>query len=205
MIRWLPDDDVYVDTELDGENHPNRPAIDAVVRDPADDAAWAALRDDYRQQAAAWSDWADAQRNYDRPLKLGLEHIRGEVSVVLEVGAGSSPSFVARAGRARTTIVTDVALEMISRNPAEMRVACDVRRLPFADGSIDLVCGLNAVPHADEFRRVLSPTGRVLWATSFGPRTPMYVSPEEIARLFPGWRITAQRVAAGEWCLAERT
>lgn len=205
MIRWLPDDDVYVDTELDGANHPNRPAIDAVANDPGDEAAWAALRDDYRDQAERWSEWVDAQRNYDLPLQRGLQHVRRDLSVVVEVGAGSSSSFVVQAGWGRTTVVTDVALEMIWRNPAELRVACDVRAMPFADGSVDLICGLNAVPHAGEFQRVLAADGKVLWATSFGPRTPMYVTPEEVARMFAGWRVTAQRVAAGEWCLVERT
>jgi ubiquinone/menaquinone biosynthesis C-methylase UbiE len=124
---------------------------------------------------------------------------------VLEVGAGTGEASPVVRARFPQVVVTDVSWPMLRQvDPAFPRVVADVRRLPLATGSVDLLVGLNAVPGAAEFRRVLSPTGRLVWCTSFGPHTPLYVDPEELARhLGPEWHGVARRAAAGDWCLLQ--
>jgi hypothetical protein len=77
--------------------------------------------------------------------------------------------------------------------------------LPFADASVDLVVGLNAVPDAASFARVLRRDGAVLWASSFGEDTPLYVAPEAFLASFgDGWSGVAGRAGHGDWVLVRR-
>lgn len=203
MVTWLAPRAARVDDTLQGGRHPNRPFLDRLLSDPSDESAWAALRDDYDRQAAQWAEWANPQGEYDLALRVALDRV-GPRDIVVEVGAGSDDSSLRIEAVARVAVLSDVSYEMISRNPGRRRLCCDVRRLPFAASSVDLVCGLNAVPHLPEFARVLRPGGAVVWATSFGPETPMYVAPERLEAQAPeDWVVTAQRVDAGEWCLLE--
>lgn len=203
MVTWLEPQAARVDDTLQGGRHPNRPFLDRLLSDPSDDSAWQALKDDYDHQAPEWARWANEQGDYDLALLVALERA-GRRDVVVEVGAGSDDSSLRIGPAGRVVLHSDVSFEMISRNPGRRRLCCDVRRLPFADASVDLVCGLNAVPHLPEFARVLRAGGAVAWAHSFGPETPMYVSPERLeAQAPPSWTVTAQRVGAGEWCLLE--
>ena len=84
-------------------------------------------------------------------------------------------------------------------------VACDAERLPFADASFDLVLGhavLHHLPHLDrafaEFRRVLKPGGRFLFAgepSRTGDRIAAYPKGAGL-RLAPLWRRVVRRAAA---------
>ncbi len=203
MVTWLEPLAARVDDTLQGGRHPNRPHLDRLLDDPSDESAWQALRDDYDHQAPEWAGWANVQGDYDLALRVALERV-GPRDVAIEVGAGSDDSSLRIEGAARVAVLSDVSFEMISRNPGRRRICCDVRLLPLREASVDLICGLNAVPHLPEFARVLRPGGVVVWAASFGPETPMYVAPERLeAQAPPGWTVTAQRVDAGEWCLLE--
>ena len=51
----------------------------------------------------------------------------------------------------------------------------DASRLPYPDGSFDLVAHANMIPFFDEIARVLAPGGHVLFAFSAGAETPIYV------------------------------
>ena len=58
--------------------------------------------------------------------------------------------------------------------------AADAEQLPYDDGSFDLVTLGNMIPFFDELARVVAPGGRVLFAFSAGPETPIYVSSERL-------------------------
>ena len=207
MVEWLaPAPGVYDDPELAGPAHPNRPLLRQVVRQPERSEGWRALRDDYTAQARGWAAWVATKPDYFAPLAAGLAHLaasgRRPGGLALEVGAGTGRPESDLPGRVLTT---DVVPAMLRGNPAPLRAVCDVRALPLRDGAVDLVFGLNAVPHFAEFDRVLGERGAVLLATSFREHTPLHLGPEEIERaLGPGWRVRAQAVAAGDWVLAVR-
>src|SRR5690606_18587708 len=113
------------------------------------------------------------------------------------------------AGHAPLVIATDVNVAMVSRavRPANARfLVADVRSLPLRDRSVPLLVGLNAVPHIKEFNRVIAPGGQLLWCTSFGPGTPLYVEPERLCRLLgPAWGGEAGQAGHGEWMVLSRT
>jgi ubiquinone/menaquinone biosynthesis C-methylase UbiE len=127
----------------------------------------------------------------------------------LEVGCGTGEATVPLAGHTPLVVSTDVNLEMISRalRPPNARfVLADVRSLPLRDDSVPLLVGLNAVPHIKEFNRVVASGGQLLWCTSFGPGTPLYVEPERLLHLLgPGWVGEAGHAGHGEWMVFSRT
>ena len=97
-------------------------------------------------------------------------HIEGRPRVCLDVGAGTSPyraSLVEQLGVGRY-----VGLELAPSDATD--VVADARRLPFADGSLDLVVCFEAIQHIpdaarvlDEMTRVLRPEGHVLISFPF--------------------------------------
>jgi SAM-dependent methyltransferase len=58
--------------------------------------------------------------------------------------------------------------------------AADASKLPFADGSFDLVGLSNMIPFFDELARVLAPDGWLIVAFSGGAGTPIYVPPDRL-------------------------
>ena len=117
----------------------------------------------------------------------GLEQVMGKLGKVLprdawpfsdalEVGAGTGyfSLNLLLGGQVRRATCTDISpgmIEVLEGNAARLgldvdAVACDAERLPFADGSFDLVLGhavLHHLPDLErafgEFRRVLRPGG----------------------------------------------
>ena len=65
----------------------------------------------------------------------------------------------------------------------EFRVA-DADRLPFADGSFDLVAQISVPVFFDEVARVLAPGGYVVVVSSRGPKTPFHTPERALRRGF---------------------
>jgi SAM-dependent methyltransferase len=125
----------------------------------------------------------------------------------LEIGAGTGyfTLNMLQDGVVRSATATDISpgmLDTLQANAARIgvavdTVACDAEELPFADASFDLVLGhavLHHIPHLDrafaEFRRVLRPGGRIVFAgepSRTGDRIAAY--PKRAAlRAAPAWR-----------------
>jgi hypothetical protein len=202
-LHWHDAADVPTEPppDLKGATHRSRIALEQVLADPNDEAAWDFLAESYAEMAAEWREWAESQQRwYDSPIRVGLAHSK-PVPWAYEVGCGT--------GEATVPLSTDVNLAMISLalRPANARfVVSDVRAMPLRDASVPLLVGLNAVPHIKEFNRVIAPDGQLLWCTSFGPGTPLYVEPERLLHLLgPGWVGEAGRAGHGEWMVLSRT
>jgi ubiquinone/menaquinone biosynthesis C-methylase UbiE len=75
----------------------------------------------------------------------------------------------------------------------------DASSLPFDDGAFDLVVLLNMIPFFEELARVTAAGGRVVFASSFGSETPIYVPPQTLReRLAPLGFGDFEEVAAGD-------
>ena len=81
------------------------------------------------------------------------------------VGADLSDGMIAEARR-------KVPPELAGRLRFDL---ADASRLPYPDGSFDLVAHSNMIPFFDELARVTAPGGRALFAFSSGAETPIYV------------------------------
>jgi ubiquinone/menaquinone biosynthesis C-methylase UbiE len=156
---------------------------DAVVRRPA---LWRFLRgrmrDMFERMAPTWE------------MRLGPHHLGAlRLAVedlvprhVLDVGTGTGVAALALAEWFADADVTGVDL-----SPAMLAVAegkggrarfqvADASRLPFSDGSFDLVTLMNAIPFFDELARVTARGGTLVVSFSRGDETPIYVAEERL-------------------------
>lgn len=109
----------------------------------------------------------------------------------LDVGTGTGAGAFAIARRfpAAEVVGVDLADGMLAearrKTPPELagRVRferADAARLPFTDGSFDLVGLANMIPFFDELARVLAPGGSAIFGFSNGAATPIYVPPARL-------------------------
>jgi SAM-dependent methyltransferase len=167
-----------------------RLATNAVVRRPG---LWRAFRGPIRKQFDSLAPRWDAMRSEDAfaPLEQALDALPEPPVRVLDLGTGTGlAAFVLARRFPRAEVVgVDVAERMIEvarRNtPPELagRVRfeqADAARLPFADGSFELVSLANMIPFFDELARVTAPEGRLVFSFSAGPETPIWVPPERL-------------------------
>jgi SAM-dependent methyltransferase len=131
------------------------------------------------------------------PLGAALDRLPAPPGRVLDLGTGTGKGarFVARRFPEAEVVGVDLSPEMIAEAerllPDELasRVRFEVAdgaKVPAEDGAFDLVLLLNMIPFFEELARVTAPGGRLVFASSFGSETPIYVAPETLrARLAP--------------------
>jgi len=163
-----------------------------VLRRPG---AWRFLRGLMRLQFERLAPVWDNMRNPDSfaPLEAALGSIETTPDRALDVGTGTGAAAFILAQRFPEAEVVGVDLtggmiaEAQGKTPPELadRVRfqeADAERLPFADGSFDLVTLSNMIPFFDELTRVLAPGGPAVFPFSAGPDTPIYVPPERLRK-----------------------
>ena len=63
------------------------------------------------------------------------------------------------------------------------QVCADGSRLPFASNSIDVFLAMNMILFPQEIERCLKAEGFLVWISSRGSDTPIYLPPEEVVDL----------------------
>jgi ubiquinone/menaquinone biosynthesis C-methylase UbiE len=167
-----------------------RLATNLVMRNPR---FWSVLRGPMRFQfdrlAARW----DAMRTGLAyvPYEAALEQVDPPPQRALDLGTGTGGAAFAIAKRFPDTEVVgvDLAEQMIEqarrnlpealRDRVRFEVA-DASKLPYGDGSFDLVGLSNMIPFFDELDRVVAPGGFLIVAFSGGAQTPIYVPQERL-------------------------
>ena len=108
----------------------------------------------------------------------------------LGTGTGAGALWLAREFPDARVTGLDISEAMIERAsaklPAELSgrvdfLVGDAKRLPFADGTFDLVTQISVPVFFDEVARVLAPGGYVVVVSSRGPKTPFH-TPERTLR-----------------------
>jgi ubiquinone/menaquinone biosynthesis C-methylase UbiE len=167
-----------------------RLVTDVVVRRPG---LWRLFRPLMRRQfdrmAPVWTGMRSADAFAS--LETALDALPKPPRRVLDLGTGTGLAAfaVARHFPEAEVVGADVAEAMIAKARAETppelagRVtfqAADAARLPFADGSFDLVVLANMIPFFDELERVVAAGGHIVFMFSAGPETPIWVRPERL-------------------------
>jgi SAM-dependent methyltransferase len=143
-----------------------------------------------------------------QPIRDGL--CRGGIptgGTCLELGSGTGLWTSVVASHFARTVSTDFAPEMLGRSPrAESSlVLSDATRLPFRDGSFDAAVCVNMFLFPAECRRVLGPNGSLLFVSTNGARTPIYLSPADVvAAMGTGFVGTSSEACWGTWTVATR-
>jgi malonyl-CoA O-methyltransferase len=180
-----------------------RLATALAVRSPA---TWwlfrAPLRRMFDRLAPAWEGRASTDKLAS--LDAALARLGTTPRRILDVGTGTGSAARRLAGRWPEAEVTGVDLspEMLVEagrlGGGPHYVPGDASRLPFPDGSFDLVALVNMIPFFDELERVTAPGGSVAISFTLGSATPIFVPLEridaELARRGFGER---QHVAGG--------
>jgi SAM-dependent methyltransferase len=167
-----------------------RLATNLVMRNPR---LWSVLRGPMRFQFDRLAPRWDAMRTGLAyvPYEAALEQVDPPPQRALDLGTGTGGAAFAIAKRFPDTEVVgvDLAEQMIEqarrnlpealRDRVRFEVA-DASKLPYGDGSFDLVGLSNMIPFFDELDRVVAPGGFLIVAFSGGAQTPIYVPPERL-------------------------
>ena len=124
----------------------------------------------------------------------------------LEVGAGTGNA--TRDLRADFDVVVSIDLSqaMLSLSPLRDRqIQADASVLPIRAGSVSVVALINMFLFPAEVTRVLSEDGVVLWVSTNGDATPIYLSPADVLQALPGtWHGITAQAGWGTWLTASR-
>ncbi|HZQ28589.1 MAG TPA: class I SAM-dependent methyltransferase [Acidimicrobiales bacterium] len=126
----------------------------------------------------------------------------------LELGSGvglMTPTLVGRFGD-RALIAVDLAPEMLTRAPATTpRVLADSAQLPFPDRTIATIALVNMFLFPAEVDRLLRADGALIWVSTVGDATPIYLPPDDVLTAMPGaWQGVAADAGWGSWVVLRR-
>jgi ubiquinone/menaquinone biosynthesis C-methylase UbiE len=130
--------------------------------------------------------------------------LRARRSVCVEIGSGTGFTTGLLAERFAMVMAVDLSAEMLARAPRVPghRVLADAAQLPVPDGSVDAAVLVNALLFPAEVRRVLGPSGVVVWVNTSGDATPIYLSADDVAEALPGaWDGVSSTFGDGTWCV----
>jgi len=124
----------------------------------------------------------------------------------LEPGAGTgsaTPDLVAAFGG---VVSLELSAEMVALAPPIVpRVRADASALPVAGGSAAVVALINMFLFPAEVDRVLAPDGSLVWVSTLGDGTPLYLPPADVMAAMPGdWGGVTSEAGWGTWLVARR-
>ena len=154
------------------------------------------------------SGWSDRDRP-ERHDALGDALARGGPfpgGVCLEVGAGTGNATGDLQAVFDDVVSIDLSLAMLSlASQKDRQIQADSSVLPVRMGSVAVVALINMFLFPAEVARVLKPDGVVLWVSTNGDATPIYLSPAEVLEaLGPTWHGTTAQAGWGTWLTARR-
>ena len=128
-------------------------------------------------------EWA-SRNGSDRTEALieALERLAPIGDTCLEVGCGTGSVLGHLGEKFPRVLGVDLALEMLHNSQCRgmAMVQADSSNLPIANNSVDVIVVVNSFLFAEEFKRVLVPKGTIVWVSTNGDRTPIYLAPEKV-------------------------
>jgi ubiquinone/menaquinone biosynthesis C-methylase UbiE len=128
-------------------------------------------------------------------------------STWVELGSGIGLASPWLAARCRRLVAVDISAAMLALAPpdAGFRVRADGARLPVPDGCADALVLINTFLFPSEARRVVGRTGVVVWVSTSGDGTPIYLPAEDVlGALGPAWDGAASQAGHGTWAVLRR-
>jgi SAM-dependent methyltransferase len=150
-------------------------------------------RAQFDRMAPVWDQMRSEEAFASLEAALDSLDVRPRRVLDLGTGTGRAAFLLARRYPEAEVVGVDLAGDMLAEarrlTPDELRdrvrfEQADAERLPYDDGSFEVVSLANMIPFFDELARVTAPGGAVVFSFSAGPETPIYVPPEALrARL----------------------
>jgi SAM-dependent methyltransferase len=154
------------------------------------------------------STWAERDRP-ERHDALGDALARGGPfpgGVCLEVGAGTGNVTGDLEAVFDRVVSFDLSRAMLSlASPRSRQIQADASLLPVRSGSVAAVALVNMFLFPNEVARVLKPNGVVLWVSTNGDATPIYLPPADVLKALPGeWSGVTAQAGWGTWLTVRR-
>ena len=210
-IEWLEarsPQSVEPDIVAAGQRHPMRMVTMAAA---AEVGAWSG--DTPKQVEATFDDLAGQWHTRHAPGRTAavadaLDRGRPpRLGWWLELGAGDGAFSATIAARHANLLSVELSSAMLAESPDDgvRRVRADAAALPLDDHSASCVILVNMLLFPTEVDRVLEPGGSVVWLSSRGPATPIFLSPEQVAMALPGrWGGVSSQHGTALWSVLHR-
>ena len=129
----------------------------------------------------------------------------------MDLGAGTGLATQILINKFESVVALDISKEMIKNSVVlgTPQVCADGSRLPFASNSIDVFLAMNMILFPQEIERCLKAEGFLVWISSRGSDTPIYLPPEEVVDLMSAnsefsWSGVSAHALEGSWLVARR-
>lgn len=164
----------------------------------------------WNRMAGGWDANESPNRTHAMTEALGSV---GDPKRILEIGSGTGSGTAILKARFPNADITGVDLspEMVriatAKVPGVTFEPADASRLPFPDGSFDLVAQNNVPVYFGEIARVLAPGGRILVTSTFGPVTPYYTPHKVLTKRFGklGFKdLRSEQTPPGDWFMGTK-
>ena len=125
----------------------------------------------------------------------------------LEIGSGVGLHTPSLAGHFDLVVSLDFSAEMLALAPRDLSVLvrADASATPLQESSVDVVACINAFLFPEEYLRVMRPGASIVFVSTSGDQTPIYLRPEELLAALPeGFAATTSLAAWGSWTVLHR-
>jgi SAM-dependent methyltransferase len=186
---------------------PMRELTRAIAMDPD---AWtperaAQMTSLFDSLASGWRDRDAPERHeaLDDALTRGAPFPSGWC---VEVGSGTGNATPDLQKAFHDVVSLDFSREMLRLASSTGRqIQSDASALPFRTGSASVVALINMFLFPGEVSRVLADDGVLLWVSTNGEETPIYLPPADVLRALPGtWEGVTSQAGWGTWLTARR-
>jgi SAM-dependent methyltransferase len=125
----------------------------------------------------------------------------------VEAGSGTGNATADLRAAFHDVVSVELSREMLRRSSATGRqIQADAAALPLRTGSAAVVAVINMFLFPAEVARVLADDGVLLWVSTNGDQTPIYLPPTEVLNALPGiWDGITSQAGWGTWLAARRT
>lgn len=145
----------------------------------------------------------------DRGVKAAPDsRLAGGRTTLVDLGGGNGRAAGMMRERYPATVIVDLSAEMLACVPDGIApcLQADAASLPFADRSIDLLVAVNMFLFPREADRVIAKNGLLVWVSSWGPNTPIYLSAREVDDALPGdWDGVTSEAGGASWSVHWRS
>lgn len=192
--------------QIDNSAHPMRKVTELIAQN---DSGWTQEVSDEVAElfGSRASEWNLTRHEYTKdPIRDALARANlKDTQTALEIGCGTGIYTSTIKETFDRVISIDLTFNMLKEcsNKNGFYIQADSMRMPFRDNSISAVVLINCFLFKTEVLRVLKANGKILWISTSGESTPIYLSPEQLDEMFPNSTIRTSPAGWGSWCSIE--
>jgi ubiquinone/menaquinone biosynthesis C-methylase UbiE len=191
---------------VDNSSHPMRKITNLIAQN---DGNWS--EEVSKQVSSLFSslapNWNSSRHQYTKdPVIDALRRSElKDTNIGLEIGCGTGIYSSLLKDAFKSLISVDLSIDMLCECSVKdsFYIQGDAMNLPIRDDSISAIVLINCFLFKTEMKRILKPAGKILFISTSGDSTPIYLSPEQIESIYPNSDIKTAVAGWGSWCSIE--